>query len=451
MPARELDKTTYKALADLKAYYRFESGALTADSSSNSRTLTAIGTPTETTGIFGGGVQLTASSSQAYSIVDAADVKPTGSFTVGAWVKTSTTGALTIFQSYSQNTNIAGIRFLLFNGTVGLVSGRNTGTSQGTNYQEVNGTTTVNDNAWHMVVASWDGSTLRAYVDGKLDGSTAWANAPAYAATNYVRVGCRNNTGTDTAFFDGVLDDLFFYNGIALSNEAIKEIYENRSVGELYPQSNLVALYHLSDTTDYSGNGYNLTNNNSVTFSDYGKFSKCANFGTANTNKNLSISNALGIDGTAITMSCWVKLNTEITTGTYEFIATQNATSRVAYLIWYNYNSGNRIINFYRLKQNVAFEGPSYSITLGTSNWYHIALTYDLTTIKGYVNGQLVAGSAASGSGSGTVTTYTNIGGSATVYSSVVIDEVAIFNRALSQQEIARYYQWSLGRFAKTL
>ncbi len=42
MAAQELNLTVLKDNSALKAYYRFESGALTTDSSGNSHTLTAV-------------------------------------------------------------------------------------------------------------------------------------------------------------------------------------------------------------------------------------------------------------------------------------------------------------------------------------------------------------------------------------------------------------------------
>lgn len=209
------------------AYYRFESGALTTDSSGNSHTLTAISDPAGTTGVFGGGVVL--DGNDAYSAVNHADFRPTGNFTIFAWIKTSSAAQYGFFQSHSSNTNYAGIFLGTDSGGTGVLrvgSGKNTGTVLGTDRQNADGVTNICDNVWHFCVGTWDGSYLRVYVDGNLDNTAvAWANAPAYAATNYVRVGCRNNSGTDIAFFTGSMDDCGLLNGTALSAEEIKGIY----------------------------------------------------------------------------------------------------------------------------------------------------------------------------------------------------------------------------------
>lgn len=226
MSSKELN-TISPAYANLKAYYRFESGALTTDSSGNSHTLTDISDPAEdASGKFGGAVAL--DGNDAYSATGHADLKPTGNYTVGVWVKTSTTGATqAIFQSYSQNTNIAGI--FLYISTANVIqfySGKNTGTVENTDWARKITTGTVTDGNWHFIVGTWDGSYLRVYIDGVQDGAAvSWANAPVYAATNYVRIGTRCNAGTNASFITGSLDDVWLLNGTALSAEEVKGLY----------------------------------------------------------------------------------------------------------------------------------------------------------------------------------------------------------------------------------
>ena len=210
------------------AYYRFTSGALTTDSSANGHTLTDIGDPAEdASGVFGGAVVL--DTNDAYSAADHANFQPTGAFTIGAWVKSTVTGATHyIFQSYSQNTNVAGITMYLSTAEkLAILLGRNTGAVNNTDYKSVVGvSTTLTNGSWHFCVFTWDTSYIRIYVDGVLDtAAVSWANAPGYAATNYVRVGCRNRTGTNEQFFVGSLDDVFLINGTALSADQIAGIY----------------------------------------------------------------------------------------------------------------------------------------------------------------------------------------------------------------------------------
>jgi len=236
------------------ALYRFKSGALTTDTSAGAHTLTAIGVPIDGTPKFGGSIFL--GNSSAYSAVDGADFQPTGAFTVGAWIRAAA-GNIYYFQSMSQNTNMAGFRIRLSSGgVVGFLSGKNTGIVSGTDYREAAGATDLRDNLWHFVVCTSDGvNGLRIYVDGKLDGySASWVNAPAYAATNYVRVGCNNSTGTNAGFWSGSLDDVFLLNGYALSTEDVATIYASQTSPSTFYSLEVEETYITTSALGVTGN-----------------------------------------------------------------------------------------------------------------------------------------------------------------------------------------------------
>jgi len=232
--ANELN-TQSAILALATAYWRFEDGAMLTDTTANAHTLTAIGTPTQLTTKFGGSIFL--GNSSAYSAVDHADFQPTVNFTIGGWFKSAKTAVNQfIFTSYSVNTNIAGINLSITSGNaISLRSANNTGTVLNTNYKDKIGTTTVTDNNWHFAVGTWDGSLLHVYLDGREEGSGAsWANAPAYAATNYVRVGTESRTGANEFFFFGQLDDIFLLNGTALTDPQINNLYSTGSFAPFF-------------------------------------------------------------------------------------------------------------------------------------------------------------------------------------------------------------------------
>lgn len=159
-------------------------------------------------------------------ITDTALMKPTGPFTFGFWMKAATPGTVSVlFQSYSQNTAVAGFEIMLSTtGKLQAVIGDNTGLILGTNYNTLTSKTTVGDNNYHYVVITFRDNYLQVYVDGLLD-AEGWAPTPTYAATNYVRIGCQSTTGTDISFYAGQIDDLFLINGYALDQETITAKY----------------------------------------------------------------------------------------------------------------------------------------------------------------------------------------------------------------------------------
>lgn len=216
--------------ASLEAYYRFESGAETTDSSTNSNTLTAINTPTYVGGKYGNGTHLIAASTQNFTIADTAALKPTAAFSVGGWIRTSTTADQMVFESYQQNTGVAG--FQLTETSAGVISfntGKNTGTGLGSDYQRVLGTTDITDGAWHHIIGVWTGSYLKVYVDGVEDNTqVAWAVAPVYHANNAIRIGVNEYvTGVSKiGYWNGDLDDIYFFSR-TLTDAEILQLYKD--------------------------------------------------------------------------------------------------------------------------------------------------------------------------------------------------------------------------------
>ena len=92
----------------------------------------------------------------------------------------------------------------------------------------------------------------------------------------------------------------------------------------------------------------------------------------------------------------------------------------------------------------------SGSTVLPTSTWTHVAGTYDGTTAKLYFNGELVGSATTSGA-------LTAIAADAKIGHNIVtggnfnglIDEVEVFDRALTQQEIQAIY--NVGGFGKCI
>lgn len=212
----------------------------------------------------------------------------------------------------------------------------------------------------------------------------------------------------------------------------------------LLTDPNLKAYYKLENVNDTTANAFNLTNNGTVTFST-AKFSNGADLGATNTTKSLSTTNSLGIDGGSISVSIWVKMNAEIGSGLQDFVVQGNTVSSVLYLIRYDYNSGTRQVTFRRVTFGVGGVSVNYTIALGTSNFNHLVLTYNSSnsTLTGYVNKVSVGTTTGSGNGSGAATGF-SIGDDHANgdlrYSSILIDDCAVFNRELTSKEVTLLY-----------
>lgn len=162
-----------------------------------------------------------------YTATDHADFKPTGNFSVGFWVKTTAATYQHPFTSWSVVSSKYYGMFVRVrsNGFLQGFSCLGTGVTDNTDFEIVEGTTTVADGNWHFGVFTWDGSYLRMYTDGVKEGEVAWTDAPVYNATNYVRIGSRSDTGSERDRVTGSLDDVFLINGTALTAAQISHIY----------------------------------------------------------------------------------------------------------------------------------------------------------------------------------------------------------------------------------
>ena len=215
----------------------------------------------------------------------------------------------------------------------------------------------------------------------------------------------------------------------------------------LYNDPSLKALYPLDDTTDIKG-GNNLTNIGSASFAA-GKFGNCVDGGTANTTKYLYSPTApltFAEIGTAWTVNFWVKANITLT-GTNQYFAgivnTSGGKDKTIQLFYHA--TTNTIRHYMNLTGSVSFIDSGLNPTSGT--WYMITLTYDGTNLYSYYNGtNKVTTACASGTGNAAANSGIIIMGYPAWGAScaAAIDDLAVFNRKLTDQEILDFYNQSV-------
>lgn len=209
------------------------------------------------------------------------------------------------------------------------------------------------------------------------------------------------------------------------------------------------ALYHLEDTVDSSGNGKNLTNNGSVTFTA-SKLSNGSNFGTSNNTKSLNIVDNLGIAGGSISMACWVNISTQPSLNAeFGLIAQGDTTNFVRNTFQYYDVGGVKNIRARRTRENVANDDVTYTQTLTTDTWYHLAYVYSGSLLSLYFNGSVVATGSVSGNGTGGITAnYLDLGAeneNLVGKMSGLSDECVVTNTALSTTTINALYNSGSG------
>jgi hypothetical protein len=134
----------------------------------------------------------------------------TGPLTVACWFKTSSVlGDYRMLVSKWWSGEIDAAYGLFFSST-----GLHLGLFNGTTNLSTTVNLVVNDDTWHAVVGTWDGSTARTYVDGVLrDSITNAAFGPLADITHPVNIGTddRYAPGTGDRFFPGSIDDVRIY------------------------------------------------------------------------------------------------------------------------------------------------------------------------------------------------------------------------------------------------
>jgi len=194
------------------------SGLTAADSSGKGRhgTLTNMAGDEWTTGIFGGALAFDGSND--YILVPVLSDYAT-SLTFSAWFKSDDAGS--IGNNYLSQRFISQPRSDWYSRIAFGINSNKIGTYWHDGVHNVGeGTTILSAGVWYHGALSYDGSTIRLYLDGTEEDSFSESNLTAPSSSYYVQIG-RQISGERC--FDGVLDDVYIYDRV-LSAEEIAEL-----------------------------------------------------------------------------------------------------------------------------------------------------------------------------------------------------------------------------------
>ncbi|MFC1455101.1 LamG-like jellyroll fold domain-containing protein [Candidatus Undinarchaeota archaeon] len=411
--------------ASLVSYWRFEDNlddekGLNNGDCTNCPSYTSLGK-------FGGAYNFIGSSANHYiNCGNDASLNPEY-ITISAWVKTSST--IDTNQIISKDDDINRVwqfkkdqddklRFVVFNDSA---------------IKSVSGTTTIGDDKWHHVAGVYDGSTVKVYVDGVLDASENFAGS-LRSSTNSVFIGRSENA--NPGYFDGIIDDAAIFDR-ALSASEIRELYASRQEPladkSLSDDANFVSYWKFdSDASDSTG-----SNDGAVTGAvlETGKFGQAYDFD--GTNDKIELNTAvLPTDGSTWTVSAWMKPDA-VNVGNIQPVFSQylGAEGRISpiyeidgnWQFFFGHANGNTII-------------PIDTATAGV--WTHILVAYDGTNLIAYKDGVLKnnTGSLSANIATLDATIGWQYHTTDNRYFDGKIDDVAVFNRALSASEARDIY-----------
>lgn len=171
-----------------------------------------------------------------------------------------------------------------------------------------------------------------------------------------------------------------------------------------------------------------------------GKYGQGAGFN--GTTSLITQTGTLGISGGAMSMVGWANLSVAPTSTNLETVFSQgDSVSHTYYDVRYWNNAGVMQLIGERVRNNTDVARAVFPTTISLGVWNHYAVTYDGANVLLYLNSILVAGPiAGSGNGASLANSGFSIGSYLDVPSAQnwngFIDDVAIFNRALTPAEI---------------
>ena len=301
-------------------------------------------------------------------------------------------------------------------------------------------TTVLSTNTWYHVVGTWNGSDAKIFLNGVEDTSTPITQNSVGTITGTRTLAVGANAITSSSYFPGSIDDVRIYNR-ALSATEVSALYNSGATTakptiKTVSRQGLVGYWSFEDgtstkATDFSGNGNTGTLTN-MEAADWvaGKRGKALSFDGTNDYVDAGAATSLHLT-TALTISSWVKTNSlaasarEVVakSGGYYWLGMHTAKAR-----FLTFTGGNDTLDS--------------NASLVTDRWYHLVGTWSTTdnTLRLYIDGVLDNSLSSTGNISDNAAANLLIGGDATVTWNGSIDEVRIYNRALSPAEVLQLY-----------
>ena len=200
--------------------------------------------------------------------------------------------------------------------------------------------------------------------------------------------------------------------------------------------SGLVAHYRLNETSgtvaDDAAGSYNGTLRNGAAWAP-GRYAGGVSFDGVNDYISLPAINA---SGSGLTVAMWVRTSS-FQPSDQQFLSKATGTSEQQHDWMLGLSSGRRLR--FRLRSNaVTSTLTANSGDLPQNTWYHATATYDGTRMRLYVNGVEVGSTSKSGAVAMNPNVPVNLGRNSGGgrYMKGVLDDVRIYNRALTPAEI---------------
>lgn len=319
------------------------------------------------------------------------------------------------------------------------------------------------DGEWHHIVMSWNGTLMTGYIDGVYQDDVVYSGLTTIGATAYIG----DNPPSGGAEWNGSIDDVRIYD-VALTEDEIEYIYNSSNGYEgdsRIDYKNTTLSVYINDTLECVDMFMSSTNTKPLSslwdgLVSYFSFDLNAednwgdNDGTVNGATHEinggQVGGAYEFDGTddyvsygnitdsdEWTIALWFKNN-------IEWDGTQNLLIQ-----WYTNVSGNNYIKTVDWQGNHSMTAKLYGSSSGNiywngsyqDEWGHISLTYGDNNFTIYGNGVPIESRVINNS-----KWIHDFNISRTTWDGS-IDEVRIYNRSLSDNEISELYNRSYNKY----
>jgi len=313
----------------------------------------------------------------------------------------------------------------------------------------------INDGKWHLLTGTWDGTTMRLYIDGVFNVSAAKSGTLLTGGQNPI-IG---NSSDLVHPFNGYLDDIRVYNR-ALSAQEVAQLYALgattlASANTTTLSSGLVGYWPLDGNTInwatntfkdvIGGNNATSTGLSTTTAPVIGKIGQALQF---NGSSYMSLGNILNPGLNNFSWGTWFKTSSSADQGLIAKSLFGSQDSRWFLILNDGGNTiGCSVVKAGNVPQNAAITSPSYN----DGKWHHAMCVANRTgNLVLYMDGVSKATVDISSLSAQNISTsdcleiggYNNASGNCSTNLHFIgsLDDVRIYNRALSAQEVQQLY-----------
>ncbi|HWL66546.1 MAG TPA: LamG-like jellyroll fold domain-containing protein [Actinomycetota bacterium] len=319
-------------------------------------------------------------------------------------------------------------------------------------YHSVTSASSLSADTWHHVAGTFDGDTLRIYINGELDHSSTWTGSIAQRSSD-LAIGTRSDSSPGESWVGGI-DEVAIY-ASALAGGRVDAHHDASAAnyrGEVMADSP-VGYWRLGEPTpnqsiDETGNGNGIYKNVAQGVSGALDDSNAA-ITTRGGASHVVIPGRGNINNLTdeLTLEAWVKPEWS-KMGTNAAIISKPWRDGSWNSPWGQYGlvrlpGSNRLVFEFR-DPSEGYHSVTSATSLSADTWYHVAGTFDGDTLRIYINGELDhsstwTGSIAQRSSDLAIGTRSDsspgeswVGG---------IDEVAVYDHAVSAERVSMHFR----------